>query len=125
MEILTTLSAGIAKAPCPVVAFHTAQVSTAWANEAHPSGHGRCWSPEFLINGLRLLLQTLVGIFRGAWHMRVVYPSFFGGLHSSYQLRGAEQQCLNFLSPPPSYQVFAAKHIAVYMYQLCDFNQIN
>ena len=76
MEILTTLSAGIAKAPCPVVAFHTAQVSTAWANEAYPSGQGRCWSPEFLINGLRLLLQTLVGIFRGAWHMRVVYPSF-------------------------------------------------
>ena len=76
MEILTTVSAGTAKAPFSVMVFHSAQVSTAWANEAHPSGQGRCWSPEFLINGLRLLLQTLVGVFRGAWYMGVVYPSF-------------------------------------------------
>lgn len=122
MEVLITASAGRAKAPCPVVAFHTAQVSTAWANEAHPSGQGRCWSPEFLINRLRLLLQTLVGVFRGAWYMGVVYPSFLWWTPlSAYQHRGVEQQCLKFLSPPPSYQVFAAKHIAVCMYQLCDF----
>ena len=91
MEILTTLSAGTAKAPCPVVAFHTAQVSTAWANEAHPSGQESCWRTELLINGLGLLLQTLVGIFRGAWRMGVVCPSLLWWTPlSSDQLGGAE-----------------------------------
>lgn len=116
MEILTTLSAETAEAPVLSPYFTLLRCPAAWANEAHPSGQESCWRTELLINVLGLLLQTLVGIFRGGWRMGVVCPSLLWWTPlSSDQLGGAERQCLKLLSPPPSYQEFGTKHVAVYM----------
>lgn len=57
--------------------------------------------------------------------MGVVCPSLLWWTPlSSDQLGGAERQCLKLLSPPPSYQVFGTKYIAVYMCQLVTLSKL-